>query len=147
MGMDPFSALGLAANVVQFIDFGTKLISESHEIYKSTTGTSTGMVELETIYTDLNNFAKGLQTPDHSSNRTPEDESLRQLAASCLTVADELLAIVSALKVDAKSHHRKWRSVRHAIKVTWKQGDIDNLQKRLADFRGQLTIRLLAILG
>jgi hypothetical protein len=77
MGLDPFSALGVAANVVQFIDFGSKLISESHEIYKSATGTSTGMVELEMIYVDLNKFTKNLQLPNNSSSQTPEEESLR----------------------------------------------------------------------
>ncbi|KAF2441831.1 hypothetical protein P171DRAFT_465451 [Karstenula rhodostoma CBS 690.94] len=146
MGLDPFSALGIAANVVQFIEFGSKLVSESHEIYKSATGTSTGIVELEMIYTDLIKFTKSLQTPNNSS-QTPEEESLRQLAASCLTVANELLNIINALKVNADGHHRKWRSFRQAMKSTWKQTDIDNLQKRLADFRGQLTVRLLGILG
>ncbi|KAE8412911.1 hypothetical protein BDV36DRAFT_300444 [Aspergillus pseudocaelatus] len=38
--MDPFSALSIATAVLQFVDFGTKLLSGAHEIYYSTTGTT-----------------------------------------------------------------------------------------------------------
>ena len=147
--MDPFSALGLASNVVQFIDFGSKLISESHTIYKSASGSSTGSIELELIYSDLNELTKGLQSATQSNRQllSADEAALRQLADSCSTVATELLNVVNTLKVDKNSKHRKWQSFRQAIKSVWKQADIDNLQKRLADFRAQLTLRLVAILG
>lgn len=147
--MDPFSALGLASNVVQFIDFGSKLISESHDIYKSASGSSTGNIELELIYTDLNELTNGLQNPVLSSRQSlsADEAALSQLASSCYTVATELLTVVNALKVDKNNNHRKWRSFRQAIKSVWKQSDIDSLQRRLVDFRAQLTLRLVAILG
>lgn len=149
MVMDPFSALGLASNVVQFIDFGSKLISESHEIYKSASGSSTGNMELELIHNDLNELTKGLKgsTGLNKQSLTADEAALRRLAASCHTVAVELLNVVKTLKIDNNSNHRKWRSFRQAIKSVWKQSDIDNLQTRLAEFRAQLTLRLVAILG
>lgn len=30
--MDPLTAIGLASAIVQFVDFGRKLVAESHEI-------------------------------------------------------------------------------------------------------------------
>lgn len=38
--MNPFSAIGLAGNMVQFVDFGCKLFSQTREIYSSATSAS-----------------------------------------------------------------------------------------------------------
>jgi hypothetical protein len=36
--MDPLTALSVAACVVQFVDYGTKLLSKGRELYKSADG-------------------------------------------------------------------------------------------------------------
>lgn len=36
--MDPLSSLGVAGNVIQFIDFGIKLVSRFKQIYRSADG-------------------------------------------------------------------------------------------------------------
>jgi hypothetical protein len=45
--MDPISILGLAANILQFIDYGTQLLSGTQEIYRSATGASSENIEIE----------------------------------------------------------------------------------------------------
>lgn len=45
--MDPLSALSVAAAVVQFVDYGTRLVSKTRELYKSTQGALTTNIELE----------------------------------------------------------------------------------------------------
>ena len=45
--MEPLSALSVAAAVVQFVDFGSSLVSKSREIYKSSQGASIGQAESE----------------------------------------------------------------------------------------------------
>jgi hypothetical protein len=49
MAIDPLSALGLAANVVQFIEFAAKLISKGHRIHKAADGALVENLELEAI--------------------------------------------------------------------------------------------------
>jgi hypothetical protein len=51
--MDPLSALSLAGNIVQFVDFGLKLLSGAVELYKSPSGTLAAHHELELVTTDL----------------------------------------------------------------------------------------------
>ena len=46
-GMDPITALGIAGNVVQFIDFGLKAVSKAREIHSSSTGALRVNVDLE----------------------------------------------------------------------------------------------------
>lgn len=36
--MDPLSSLGVAGNVIQFVDFGIKLVARFNQIYRSADG-------------------------------------------------------------------------------------------------------------
>ena len=49
MVLDPLIAVSLAGNIVQFIDFTTKLVSKGHKIYKTTDGILIENAELEAI--------------------------------------------------------------------------------------------------
>ncbi|KAI0848078.1 hypothetical protein F5Y00DRAFT_270500 [Daldinia vernicosa] len=60
--MDPLTAFGLSASIVQFIGFASDLISKSKEIYSSSKG-YTGEVEtLDTVYGQLRNLSSSLET-------------------------------------------------------------------------------------
>lgn len=47
--MDPLTALGLASNVVQFIDFGLKVISKARQLGESVDGTLKENSEIEDV--------------------------------------------------------------------------------------------------
>ena len=51
--MDSLTALSLAGNVVQFVDFGNKLLSQSRELYRSTQGSLAADDELHLVTADL----------------------------------------------------------------------------------------------
>src|SRR6266566_2274950 len=51
--MDILVAIGLAGNIIQFVDFGGKLISKTAEIYKSSTGALVENVDIETATNNL----------------------------------------------------------------------------------------------
>lgn len=59
--MDPVSALGVAAAVVQFIDFGTRIALKGKEIYKS--GDLRANTELGETTDRLQILIKPLQGP------------------------------------------------------------------------------------
>jgi hypothetical protein len=59
--MDPVSALGVAASVVQFVEFTSSLICSTYEIYQSASGCSAASVDLETITTGLQALNTDLQ--------------------------------------------------------------------------------------
>lgn len=148
--VDPFSALGVAGNIVQFLDFGSKLVSKGKEIYSSADGSSITNVELEIISQDLHEITDSLaSTPPSNLSQIYNlgDDEMRRLATSCKAVAEQLLGVVRDLKVDENCKHRRWKSFRQALKSVWKDSDIQSLQDRLDGFRGQLTIRLITILG
>jgi hypothetical protein len=146
--MDPMSALSLAASVIQFVDFGTKLISKGHEIYHSETGQAEENIELEVIYEDLSWIGEKLKAfstaSSISSGQSREEEALVKLASTCKTLADELLATLRDLRV-AEGPHRKWRSFRKALSTIWKKEKIEALQEHLDRLRDHLSLQLIAI--
>lgn len=51
--MDPLTALSLAGNIVQFVEFSSKLLKEGHSLYKSRTGALAIHEELKLTMNDL----------------------------------------------------------------------------------------------
>ena len=60
MVLDPFSALGLAGNIVPFVAFGSKLLSTATEIHQSIEGALPINNELEIIARDISNVISRL---------------------------------------------------------------------------------------
>lgn len=147
--LDPFSALSVASNVVQFVSFSTELLSKSCELYSSTTGSTAKHTKLETLYQDLHQLSQKLSSSSQSTSEeiecSPEEHALGRVADSCKETADELLSTIHGLKVTTGSR-RKWRSFRQALKSVWKQQKIEALQKRLDAISGQFNLHFAAIL-
>jgi len=145
--MDPISILGLAANILQFIDYGTQLLSGTQEIYKSATGTSSENIEIEEISGRLSVFSDELSIDAvsrcHTGPYVARDRAVAKFASRCKEVSDELLGIVKELRL-VDGPNRKWRSFRKALKTMWKKEKIQSLQTRLDVVRQQLTLELLA---
>jgi hypothetical protein len=147
--MDPFSALSLAASVVQFLEFGAKLISESSEIYKSTRGLSVEHAELEDVCLNLSSMGSDLAEVSAESSfniiqRTPKEEALRRIAVACKTIADELLAALRKLNLH-DGHHGKLNSFRQALRNAWGKGKVKSLEKRLNKYKRDLSLHLAVI--
>lgn len=64
--LDPLTSLSIAANVAQFIDFGTKLLVGGFEIYRSTHGATAENQQLSMVVEDLGNVTNSLGSVDKS---------------------------------------------------------------------------------
>jgi hypothetical protein len=138
--MDPLTALGLASNIVQFVDFSGKLISATHEIYTSASGARNENVELESLAQNLKHLANQacpLQTTIMVVGK--EDELLRDLGKQCVELSDELVSILEKLK--AKSGSKKWQSFYQALQTVRKKDEIEALQQRLDRIGNQMGVR------
>lgn len=60
--MDPLGSLRVAAGVIQFIDFGHRLLINTREIYHSASGLTHDMVQLFTIASDLSQLSDNLSS-------------------------------------------------------------------------------------
>jgi hypothetical protein len=144
--LDPLTALSLASNIVQFIDFGTKLLAKGYELYESADGASVGNAELEFIARDLQKLNDRLKPPlspkTNPTSSTPSEAALRKLNDKCSGVADELINALTKLKVQGTSN-RRWKSFRQALSSLWKKEEVNAITTRLQNFRDELNLHIL----
>ncbi|KAK3376951.1 small s protein [Lasiosphaeria ovina] len=109
--MDPLTALSVATGVVSFVDFGSKLLSNSRKLYKSSNGVLTENVDLQIIALDIATLAQGLRRnlPEHrplsnsskkGSTTFGDDGALDAMCRRSVEIASELMAQLDKLKVD-----------------------------------------------
>ena len=136
--LDPINAISLASSMVQFVQFGTKLVLEGLELYQSNDGALARNSELEAIVKDLNKRSEILSNAPQPS----EDEvAMQRLAESSKKIADELLEQLSSLRTTES--HKRLQSSRKALAAAWKRDKIADLERRLCRLQNQINQRLV----
>lgn len=142
MVLDALAAVGLAANVLQFVQYGCELISLTSNLYR---GTFPGYTDLEAIAEDLEKYNQSL------ANCPSVDQALCKIAGRAASVAIELLDVVRKIRNIGQKNgqviHPRWTSFRQALEITWKKDKVTSLQSSLESLRDQLHHHLLADLG
>jgi hypothetical protein len=141
--MEALAAVGLAGNIVQFIDFSCKLFDQANSIYHSQSGASKGAQDLEAITESLLDLSTRLDKSLEKQYKLGDpkaQQTLKILAKGCHDTANELVTLLQSLR--AKNAGSKWHSFRASLAGLLKESEINNLQKRLNDYRSQLIIEL-----
>jgi hypothetical protein len=152
--MDPLTALSIAGNVVQFLDFTSKLVSKGYRIYTSAEGGLSENEQIQTLTEDMRNIAVRLKKDlvldsqglvnQRTEMEAPsnEDLALKMLCQKCCSLANELLDQLEKLKVRGDKH-RKWRSFRQALKTVYNKGRLEEMRQQLESIRSQMDLHLL----
>ena len=159
---EAIAAFSLAANVVQFIDFGARVTGNFWSFYKAASNTDDDVPDVETINSDLQNVLKEL-----GSSPTPASKTgLAQLAQECQKAAAQLEKILQPMITAKKRHEEnekrqqekdkdfgkrekgfgKRAALKAAFKLAWKEDEIQSLKGRVDQFRSQLILHILASL-
>jgi hypothetical protein len=114
--LDPLTALGLAGNIVQFVDFTIRLLEDAQKIQKSAHGTLQENLDVETVAKTIRTLQKKLRLQGGHSmiDDGKAENSLEQLCSGCDETAEELLEVLGKLKI--QGNKSPWKSMRHAIK-------------------------------
>ncbi len=130
------AGIGLAANVLQFLDFGSRFISLAWRIYTTGTNNVINGPSLQVLTKNLQDVLAGLH------NQAPGDQiGMAQLGEECSRVARQLLESLNSLVIPEKG--RKRDAIMVAFKTMWKRDQIKTLQQELDGFRQQLSLQLL----
>lgn len=149
--MDPLTAFGLAASVVQFVTFAGGLLKKSIEIHDSASGLPKAL-DIHDAYKELTGLSSSLQdftvvgqdisTIDRELRR--DIESVKALASTCKSDCETLLTVVGKLRVE-DGGGRRIKSLKGAFMALRKDGEIKLLEKRLAETERQITLYLCHI--
>ena len=145
--LDPFTALSVAATVVQFVDFGVRLVSEGVELYES--GSLAKNDQLELITKDLTRLTKNIVTaPTYALIHSEDETSLKEIAAVCQSIGEELITQLGSLRVQQSGNafENALESFRKSLRSARKKGKIRSIESRLKKVQDQVKINVLAIL-
>ncbi|KFY73376.1 hypothetical protein V499_06546 [Pseudogymnoascus sp. VKM F-103] len=156
--MDPISGMGCVASVIQFVDFGRKLVSGSLEIYRSADGMSAEHVSIGDISKGLSELIIPLRARSDTrldnvrnanKNRSKEklsvaEKELNRICKDCDDMAQQLLQELDKMRLHGGQ--RKWGSFRQALGNMWNQSQITALEKKLERIRKQVDTTLLVCL-
>ena len=144
--MTTLAAIGLASNVLQFIQLGTKLAMEARELYKSASGSTASNARLEADTELLKALITHMKTPVPSAaSATKAEQQLLDCAKSCDEVADELLSLLQASKVK-RAKSSRLQALRRAMYNEFTHDQATQLHKRLQELQAGTVLRLLAVL-
>ena len=135
--MDPLSALGLAGNIVAFIDLSYKVISGMTRVLDSASGMTQENANLSILAEDLNVVSQQLISDVHA--RTENEKQLCGLS-NCYDLSKELVQLLRRLRVgDTKS---TWEAARVKWQSMRREKDVWALERRLQGYQAEILIRL-----
>lgn len=145
--MDPVSAFSLAGTILQFIDFGSKILGLAWQLYQRN---NEGLKELE----ELNELTKHMHKVLHGFGAAPigaslagaQYRSLVQLSEQCVKVGTELMSLLEKLGVTRAVKRNAFGVLKTAFQIVWDDAEIKSLQSRVSGFRSQLNLELLILL-
>lgn len=147
--LDPLSALGLAGNLIQVIQFSYDVVSEGNKIYHNASGVLTQNKSIEEVSSDLAELTETLKAKQDewrtAQGRTaldPEETRLRNLCDRCVEVAFELQIQLNKLKAK-EGRAKRLRSYKQALISVWRKDDVEELEKRLERYQKELDTRVL----
>ena len=140
------AALSLAANILQVLDFGKQFTFAAWAIYRSGSGTINFLSDLQSTSSNLRPVLQELEESSRApaSSSTTSDNGILVLASKCSGVLNQMLE--SLASIGGLEKGRKRDAAKAAFKLVWKKGDIEDLQKRLDQFRDELTLHLVVSL-
>jgi hypothetical protein len=141
--MDPLTAIGLSSAIVQFVDFGTKLICGAREIYYSTTGTTEENATLELVVAEMRTWSLKLRRSGPSSAQSEEEKAICSLAEECQILSGKILDLIE--KTKPKNQKSRIEVFWAAIRDKRHENDRLQLEKRLGTCRSQLILQFTAL--
>jgi hypothetical protein len=134
--MDPLSALSVAAAVVQFVDFGARLLSNTAENYHSSSVEIRSREDVEEISRDLATLNEEVQSKSHLAVGSSEKIFVR-LCQRCADVAKELAECVEVVSSQSRSG-RAFQSFFLALREGRSVDKIKSLRIRLEQIQQQM---------
>lgn len=159
--MDPLSAIGLAGNLITFVEFAFKVVGTGSEIASSARGATDRTEEDEKVYRTLNDIASKLKPkpndlsptenrPQGGPTRTKTIQAhataLEELATDCGSVCNQLLEALDNLRVRKSAPYHSFKSFGAALKTALGAKKREELEKRLTRFQTLIGLHFFPLL-
>ena len=141
--MDPLSAIGLAANIIAFVEVASKLVSGTCEIYSSGARMTDENADLAKVIEDVHAVTHRLSYSAGPA-LTDDETVLLELAKRCRKLSADLVWALKSLQT------KKPMSKSESFLVTWRglreKGNLESLEKRIDRYRRQILDRIVIMM-
>lgn len=140
--MEALAALGLASNILQFVEFSTKIVRGASNVYQSASGLPAELQDVAAITESLGLHMSKLAPPpavDHAQDAG--NDALFELANGCRKTCAELRQVME--KIRGKEPGSRRDSLRVAWRALRQKEKLEELEKRLDRYRSQILSQLL----
>ncbi|TGO50107.1 hypothetical protein BOTNAR_0406g00090 [Botryotinia narcissicola] len=139
--MEALAALSLAGNVMQFIDFSSKIISEARAIEKN--GESSSIADLQRFALNCTKHASIIRSRLQASNYTrplsEDNQYLVDLAADCEQAGHKFAFYFSTFST-SRTTINFLHILKDSIRIRWRQEAIITFVDKLEGFQRALTL-------
>jgi hypothetical protein len=142
--LDPLTAISLAGNVAQFVDFSSKIISRTRELTKSSYRATQQAYNAEILIRDLIRVTEQVRGGARSASASSivgKDAALEDLCDGCILLSERMIKRLEKLKLEEGAGKRQ--AFLHALKSVWSQKELESEESQLAIYRSQLEFRVL----
>jgi hypothetical protein len=136
--MDPVSAIGTAAAVLDLITFGYKIITCAAELHSSSVGALEENTDREAITRDIQFILGSLKRPDVKDG----GNVLEELRKRSVKIASEISVSLNTIKIGPSASKRA--ALAAAIRTLWNKKALADLYDRLRGLSNELNLRLTA---
>lgn len=147
--MDPFSVLGCAAAILQFVEFSVKIIGSTHEIYTSQSGAAQENIRIKEVTERVKQLSQHLENNvAHHVGGYPSRTSnvIVNLAQDAQSLAEQLLRCIDSLSIGRSARFQSWEAFRKALRGYLQADHIKTLQIRLDELRSELMLHLITMI-
>jgi len=135
--IDPYTALGAASAIVQFVQFGATVLEKAYTIHKTADGSLGDIRDLESAASRMQALSSQLDTvaKDGDVRSSVYDSDAAKLAADCEKLAEKVLKLLR--EIDIQGQPGKLRSVQYAVKLERRKPALAVLEKEMGTIRGE----------
>ncbi|KAI0096079.1 hypothetical protein GGR51DRAFT_567513 [Nemania sp. FL0031] len=144
--MAELAFIGLAGNILQFLQMGIRLAANARELYRSRSGTTAINAQFEADTEELKSLMEQLRSPSSSPGQTKAEKQLSKSVKYCIEASDTLLGVLGELKVKNGRTSKFAEVAKRTLFNESKRDKIIQLHKRLCDLEDSVMFRIVIAL-
>jgi hypothetical protein len=136
---EAITVLGLASNIITFIDFGAKVVAATKAVRKSVHGTTPQIDELRNIVHHVRARNASILKSEMADATPSRNESrILEMAAECENLASQMQGLIEGLGTESGKPLSKWESFGAGWYQYRKRDEIEEMKQRLVSLEGRL---------
>lgn len=136
--MDPVTAIGLAAAVLQFADFGTQLVSKARKISSSTTNRTDLETDLLVTFEDLDRLSQRAKQVLKDNQEHSRSQHLWKILEEVQTLHEEFCNLLKILE-----SRKKKNTLKAAFSAHHNEGQVVEAMARISSVRYRILSNIL----